>query len=271
MWEFPNIDPVAVSLGPIDIRWYALAYLAGFLLGWWYCQRLADLDEDQRPDKMDIDDFLPWAIAGVIFGGRLGYVAFYNLEYYAAHPAEILMLWEGGMSFHGGALGVVLALLIYPSIHKFSHLRLADLVCACVPLGLFFGRVANFINGELFGRVTNSPLGIVFPRGGPYPRHPSQLYEAALEGAVLFLILFVLVRIDWVRARSGIVTGVFLVGYGLARAFVELFRQPDAHIGFLFGEAVTMGQVLSTPMIIVGAGLVVFAILRKRSGDAQSA
>lgn len=174
------------------------------------------------------------------------------------------------MSFHGGALGVIVALLIYPSIHKFSHLRLADLVCACVPLGLFFGRVANFINGELFGRVTNSPLGMVFPRGGPYPRHPSQLYEAVLEGLVLFLILFVLIRSDWVRARPGVVSGMFLAGYGCARAFVELFREPDSHIGFVFGGAVTMGQVLSTPMIVVGLGLVIYAVARKRS-DAQSA
>ena len=264
MWEFPNIDPVVISLGPFDIRWYALAYLAGFLLGWRYCLRLADIDSDTRPDRMDIDDFLPWAIAGVIFGGRLGYVFFYQFEYYAVHPLEILKLWQGGMSFHGGALGVIVALLIYPSIHKFQHLRLADIVCACVPLGIFFGRVANFVNGELFGRVTNSTLGMVFPRGGPYPRHPSQLYEAALEGLLLFAVLFVLVRNDWVRSRPGIVSGVFLAGYGLARAFVEFFREPDAHIGFIVG-AVSMGQVLSIPMILAGVGLVVYAVIRKRS------
>ena len=192
MIEFPNIDPVAFSLGPIDIRWYALAYLAGILLGWQYCMRLAGLDLEQKPSREDIDDFLPWAIAGVIFGGRLGYVLFYNLEFYLDNPSQILQLWQGGMSFHGGALGVILALIIYPFFKKIPHLRLADCVCASVPIGLLFGRIANFINGELFGRVTDSKFGMVFPHGGELPRHPSQLYEAVLEGAVLFLILFVL-------------------------------------------------------------------------------
>ena len=174
--EFPNIDPVALALGPIQIRWYALAYLAGFLLGWRYCLHLAGLSARagaQRPNREDIDDFLPWVILGVILGGRIGYVLFYQFELYAQHPLEALKIWHGGMSFHGGALGVIAALIIYPIVRKFPHLRLADMVCACVPIGLFFGRVANFINGELFGRITDSPLGMVFPGGGPFPRHPS--------------------------------------------------------------------------------------------------
>lgn len=261
MFEFPHIDPVAFWLGPFAIRWYALAYLAGFLIGWRYAMKLAGFDDDTRPTPKDVDDFLPWVIAGVILGGRLGYVLFYNFEHYFENPVDIFKLWHGGMSFHGGALGVILVLLIWPHIHRIPHLRLADIVCASVPIGLFFGRIANFINGELFGRVTDAPIGMVFPAGGPEPRHPSQLYEAGLEGAVLFLILFLLMRIDGVRNKPGIVSGVFLAGYGFARSFIELFREPDAHIGFINGSF-TMGQLLSTPMIIAGIGLIVFAQLR---------
>jgi phosphatidylglycerol:prolipoprotein diacylglycerol transferase len=273
MWEFPNIDPVAFSIGPVAVRWYALAYLAGFLLGWQYCMKLAGLDAGQRPDRRDIDDFLPWAVGGVILGGRLGYVLFYQFEYYAANPLSILKLWQGGMSFHGGVLGVITALVWFSFVRRIALLRLADLVCACVPIGLFFGRIANFINGELFGRVTDSAWGMVFPRGGLLPRHPSQLYEAALEGGALFLILFMLVKIKAVRDRPGIVAGAFLAGYGCFRAFIELFREPDAHIGYLdiFGGGfVTMGQVLSMPMVLSGLGLIVYALVkhnRKRHGE----
>lgn len=262
MWEFPNIDPVAFSIGPLVIRWYALAYLAGFLLGWRYCMRLAGFDEG-RPTRDDIDDFLPWVIGGVILGGRLGYVLFYQPEYYLDHPQDILKLWQGGMSFHGGALGVIAMLFLYPFLKKFPPLPLADIVCAAVPIGLFFGRIANFINGELYGRVTDAHVGMVFPRGGDLPRHPSQLYEAALEGAVLFIILLFMMRSSWVRERSGMVSGAFLAGYGIFRSVVELFREPDAHIGFI-GGAVTMGQILSAPMVVVGTGLILFAIMKHR-------
>ena len=204
---------------------------------------------------------MTWVIGGVILGGRLGYVLFYQPEYYFNNPVDIFKLWHGGMSFHGGALGVILMLLIWPYIHRIPHLRLADIVCAVVPIGLFFGRIANFINGELYGRVTDSPLGMVFPHGGPEPRHPSQLYEAGLEGLLLFIVLFILIRIPAVRNKPGIVSGVFLAGYGLARSFVELFREPDAHIGFI-GGSYTMGQLLSAPMIIAGIGLIIFAHIR---------
>ena len=269
MFEFPDIDPVAFSIGPLLIRWYSLAYLAGFLLGWQYCMRLAGLHGDGRPSREDVDNFLPWAIAGVILGGRLGYVLFYNPVYYFVNPVDILKLWHGGMSFHGGALGVILALIIFPRIHKIPFLKLADMVCASVPIGLFFGRIANFINGELFGRVTNSPLGVVFPQGGPLPRHPSQLYEAVLEGAVLFVVLAVLIRLRRVREKPGIVSGVFLAGYGIFRSVIELFREPDIHIGFI-GSVVTMGQVLSMPMIVAGAGLIIYAHMKQKP-HAQSA
>ena len=194
-FTFPDIDPVAFSVGPFLVRWYALAYIAGFLGGWRYALYLAGLDPESRPTRQEVDDFLPWIIIGVIAGGRLGYVVFYNSLYYMANPIEILQLWDGGMSFHGGALGVIAMLIIYPLRRKFNPFRLSDIVCACVPIGLFFGRLANFVNGELYGRVTDMPWGIVFPRGGAWPRHPSQLYEAALEGVVLFLILFVLIRL----------------------------------------------------------------------------
>jgi phosphatidylglycerol:prolipoprotein diacylglycerol transferase len=266
MFEFPLIDPVAFSVGPLAVRWYALAYLAGFLLGWRYCLYLAGLDKDSRPSKQDIEDFLPWVIVGVILGGRIGYVLFYQFELYAQYPLEALKIWRGGMSFHGGALGVIIALIVYPLVKKFNQFRLADMVCAAVPIGLFFGRIANFINGELYGRATESPLGIVFPHGGEFPRHPSQLYEAALEGAVLFVILFALIRCKLVREKPGIVSGVFLAGYGLFRAFVEFFREPDEHIGYLF-EVFSMGQMLSLPMILGGLGLVGFALMGKTGGE----
>ena len=264
MFEFPNINPVALEIGPLVVRWYSLAYLAGFLLGWQYCMRLAKLDLKIRPDDKDIDDFLPWAVLGVILGGRLGYVLFYNPSYYIGHPEDILKLWHGGMSFHGGALGVILALIIFPYIKKIPFLRLADMVCAAVPIGLFFGRIANFINGELYGRVTQSQFGMVFPNGGPVPRHPSQLYEAVLEGFVLFFILLFMMRSDAIRNRPGIVSGAFLAGYGIFRSFIELFREPDAHIGFI-GGTITMGQVLSTPMIVVGLSLIVLGFVRHKS------
>jgi phosphatidylglycerol:prolipoprotein diacylglycerol transferase len=262
-FDFPALHPVAFSIGPLPIRWYALAYLTGFLLGWAYALRLARLEKDGRPTREDIDDFLPWAIAGVILGGRLGYVLFYQPALYLAEPLEALKLWHGGMSFHGGALGVIAALIIYPYRRNIPHLRLADIVCASVPIGLFFGRIANFINGELFGRVTDVPWAVKFPAGGYLPRHPSQLYEAGLEGLVLFFILFALIRCERVRQRPGIVSGVFLLGYGLFRSFIELFREPDEQLGFIIGH-ISMGQVLSLPMMLAGMGLIAYALLRKK-------
>lgn len=258
--EFPIIDPVALSLGPLQIRWYALAYLAGFLLGWRYCMKLAGFDAGVRPNREDIDDVLTWIILGVILGGRLGYVLFYNLPYYSGSPLEALKVWQGGMSFHGGALGVIIAMIAYAKVKGFSFLRLADIVCAAVPIGLFFGRIANFINGELFGRVAGEgvPWAMAFPRGGDLPRHPSQLYEAALEGAVLFVILAVMIKSNAIRNRPGVVSAAFLAGYGIFRGFVELFREPDAHIGLYF-DLVSQGQLLCVPMIVVGLGYIAYA------------
>jgi phosphatidylglycerol:prolipoprotein diacylglycerol transferase len=261
---FPDISPIAFSIGPLPIRWYALAYLAGFLIGWRYILSLIQKSEEgARPNRLDIDDFLGWAILGVILGGRLGYVLFYQADLYLSDPLAVLKIWQGGMSFHGGALGVIVAMIVYATVKKIPLLRLTDLVCAAVPIGLFFGRISNFINGELFGRVTQVPWGVVFPYGGPEPRHPSQIYEAVLEGAVLFVVLFILMKTASVRNRPGIVSGVFLAGYGAARMFVEFFREPDAHIGFVF-EFLTMGQILCLPMILGGLVCIAYAVRHDR-------
>lgn len=256
---FPNIDPVALEIGPLVIRWYALAYLAGFLGGWKYAMHLAGLSPNNRPTKDDIDNFLPFAVLGVILGGRLGYVLFYQPSLYAANPLDAFKVWEGGMAFHGGALGVIIALVVFSWVKKIQLLRLSDIVCACVPIGVFFGRIANFINGELFGRPSDAPWAMAFPRGGEAPRHPSQLYEALLEGALLFVILLILVKNNWVRNHPGIVTGSFLAGYGAFRMFVEQYRQPDAHLGFIIGE-ISMGQLLSLPMVLVGLGVIAYGL-----------
>jgi phosphatidylglycerol:prolipoprotein diacylglycerol transferase len=254
---YPVIDPVLVTVGPFAIRWYALAYIAGLLIGWRYCLSLA-----KRPPQVarpqDIDDFLVWATLGVVLGGRTGYVLFYNLPNYIAHPLEIFALWHGGMSFHGGAIGVCVAILLFCRQRRIPLMAFADIIVCAVPIGLFFGRIANFINGELWGRVTDVPWAMVFPNAGPLPRHPSQLYEAFLEGIVLFTLLWYLQRFTTARLRPGTLSGAFLIGYGVARIVLELFRQPDAQLGFLF-DGVTMGQVLSVPLVIAGAWLVLRA------------
>jgi phosphatidylglycerol:prolipoprotein diacylglycerol transferase len=248
--SFPMFDPVAIQIGPFAIRWYALAYVVGLIAGWRYCMWLAS-----RPPlplaRTLFDDFLVWAVLGVILGGRVGYVLFYNFSQYLQRPQEILMVWRGGMSFHGGLLGVILAMWLFARSRKLPFFALADVVACATPIGLFLGRLANFVNGELFGRPTDVPWAMVFPNGGPEPRHPSQIYEAALEGIVLFAALFAFARFTAARSKLGMLSGVFLVGYGLSRFTVEFFREPDPQLGFLaFGT--TMGQLLSLPMIAVG-------------------
>ena len=245
------------EIGPLAIRWYGLAYVVGILLGWRYAIRLA-----RQPaaalDAPRLDDFVVWAAIGTVLGGRLGSVLFYNLQSYAERPIEVLYIWQGGMSFHGGMLGVTAALVLFAWRHRIPVLGLADIIAAATPIGLLFGRLANFINGELFGRVADVPWAMVFPHGGPEPRHPSQLYQATLEGLVLFLILALLVYRGAALTRRGMLTGAFLAGYALARMVGELFRQPDANIGFLAGGA-TMGQLLSLPMLIAGVGLMLWS------------
>ena len=261
---FPFADPNSpfvfppVEIGPltIAIRWYALAYIAGLLIGWRYCLLLADRPP-RHVERTAIDDFLVWATLGVVFGGRIGYVLFYKPGYYIDHPLESLYLWHGGMSFHGGALGVTTAILLFTRARAIPVFAFSDIICAAIPIGLFFGRIANFINGELFGRITDVPWAMVFPGGGPLPRHPSQLYEAICEGLLLFLVLFAAER-GGARRYPGILTGLFLAGYAVARMSGELFRQPDIQLGFLvFGT--TMGQLLSIPLLVAGIVLILWA------------
>jgi phosphatidylglycerol:prolipoprotein diacylglycerol transferase len=262
---FPVIDPIALQVGPLAIRWYALAYVAGILIGWWYMRRLIATDRlwgrAARPSAADLDDFVLWATLGIVLGGRIGYVLFYNPAHYFAHPEEIPMVWGGGMSFHGGFLGVITAMVLFTRRKPYPLLTLFDLAAAAAPIGLFFGRIANFINGELWGRAADVPWAMVFPHGGPLARHPSQLYEAALEGIVLFAVIGHLVfRTDLLK-RPGVIAGLFAIGYGLARFTVEYFREPDAQLGYLWGF-ITMGQILSLPMVAAGAALAIWAARR---------
>lgn len=260
---FPTFDPVLFAVGPFAVRWYALAYIAGILLGWLYARALVRsprLHGGSRLGAADLDDFVLWVTLGIILGGRIGYVLVYNPGYFAAHPAEAVQLWKGGMSFHGGFVGCLVAVSLFAARRRIPLLVLGDLTCAAAPIGLFFGRLANFINAELWGRPTDLPWGMVFPGGGPLPRHPSQLYEAALEGVLLFAALALLIRAGALR-RPGIVTGAFITGYGLARSFAEFFREPDPQLGFLWG-GLTMGMLLSLPMILGGAALIVIALRR---------
>jgi phosphatidylglycerol---prolipoprotein diacylglyceryl transferase len=253
---FPNFDPVIVQLGPFGIRWYALAYILGLVLGWRLMRRLVQLPPEVAT-PLQVDDFLTWATLGVVLGGRLGYVLFYQPGVYLAHPTQIFEVWHGGMSFHGGAIGVAVAIVWFCYRNKIPILAFADRIAVCAPIGLGLGRIANFINGELWGRPAPDwlPWAMIFPTGGPIPRHPSEIYEALLEGLLLLIVMFALSRRQALRARAGWLTGAFLVGYGIARITAEFFREPDAFLGFLpFGA--TMGQVLCIPMLIAGAWLI---------------
>jgi phosphatidylglycerol:prolipoprotein diacylglycerol transferase len=268
--SFPIIDPIAISIGPIAIRWYALAYVAGLLGGWFYAKRLAaraDLWGPLRqPKPLDVDDLIVWVALGVVLGGRVGYVLFYNLNTYLSQPSEIFAIWRGGMSFHGGFLGAILAIVLFARSRSLNPLAMLDMAAVVTPIGLFFGRIANFINGELWGRpAPDFPYAVVFPHAGPEPRHPSQLYEALGEGLILFIIMAFAVRRFGFR-RPGLLGGIFVLGYAVARIVCEFFREPDQQLGFLFGSSVqalsggiTMGMLLSIPMALVGAGAIVMA------------
>ncbi len=259
---FPAFDPVLVQLGPFAIRWYALAYIAGILLGWAYARALVraqSLWGGKVPlTVIDFDDFVLWVTLGIILGGRIGYVLFYNPQHFAAHPLEIVQLWNGGMSFHGGFTGCVVAVVLFARKRGIPVLSLGDITCAVGTIGIFLGRIANFINGELWGRTADVPWAMVFPNGGPLPRHPSQLYEAALEGLVLMAVLALLMRAGALK-RPGMIIGTFAVVYAIARTASEFFREPDAQLGFLWGGA-TMGQLLSVPLFLAGIGFIVYAL-----------
>jgi phosphatidylglycerol---prolipoprotein diacylglyceryl transferase len=268
---FPALNPILVQIGPLAIRWYALAYIAGILIGWFYARAIVRSDRlwgGRAPLSVaDLDDFILWVTLGVILGGRIGYVLFYNFAHFSTHPAEMIEVWKGGMSFHGGFLGCVLAVILFARARGISVLSLGDLTCAVGPIGLFLGRIANFINGELWGRPSEVPWAMLFPGGGPLPRHPSQLYEAVLEGLLLAVVLGLAVRGGALK-RPGLTIGLFAVGYGVARSFAELFREPDAQLGFLWG-GLTMGTLLSIPMIVAGLFIIGFA-LRRRLGPVPS-
>ncbi|WP_439652199.1 prolipoprotein diacylglyceryl transferase [Neorhizobium galegae] len=270
---FPNIDPVAFSIGPLAIHWYGLAYVAGIMLGWFYARRLAANGSLWRDGQSPItaaqlDDFLVWVAAGIVLGGRIGYILFYDMAAVAANPIRAIEIWNGGMSFHGGFIGATIAMIIFARRNTIPVWSMFDTVAAVVPFGLFFGRIANFINGELWGRLSSAPWAVVFPTGGPFSRHPSQLYEAGLEGTVLVLVLALLIFRFKALKVAGTIAGTFVVGYALCRIFVEFFREPDAQLGYLLGTNwLTMGMVLSLPMIAAG----LWAIVRARAAVTSAA
>lgn len=251
---FPSIDPIIIKLGPVAIRWYSLAYIVGIVAGW----KLLKADLRKHPIRglhaALIEDLIVWAIGGIIIGGRLGYTLIYQQDYYLAHPMQIVYIWEGGMSFHGGFIGFALAFWCFCRHHRIPYLQLMDVMAAVAPIGLCLGRLANFINGELWGRTSDLPWAMVFPHAGVLPRHPSQLYEALLEGVLLFILLFSLLKTTKLRERPGALCGLFLLGYAAARIACEFFREPDAQLGFLWAGA-TMGQLLSLPMLLLGSVL----------------
>ena len=254
----PNIDPVLISLGPLQIHWYGIAYAVGILFGWWYATKLATTDRIWGSDgspitKLDIDDFLVWAVIGIIAGGRIGYILFYDLPSFLENPLVIFMITEGGMSFHGGLAGVTLAMILFSKRRRFSPFSLFDVIAASCGIGIFLGRVANFINSELYGAVTDLPWAVIFPGTDGQPRHPSQLYEGVLEGLVLFAIMGAMI---WYAGRlrfPGFIAGVFTAGYAISRIAVEFVRLPDPQLGYLLGTNwVTMGMLLSLPVLAIG-------------------
>jgi len=260
---FPDFDPVFIDLGFLQIRWYGMAYLAGIMLGWLYLLRLCR--EKYWPDgipmnREDIEDLMVWSIVGIVIGGRLGYVLFYQPDFFLANPMEIFAVWHGGMSFHGGLLGVVTAGVVFARFRGLPVLPIADVVACAAPIGLMLGRLANFINGELYGRVTGTDQGMIFPYAQPLgaPRHPSQLYEAFFEGLVLLIILRILFTKTSLRHKPGFLCGIFIGLYGVFRFGIEYFREPDSFLGLLWMDF-SMGQFLCLPMILVGLGLVIRA------------
>lgn len=270
---YPTIDPVALQLGPLAIKWYGLAYIAGLLLGWLYIKRLLDQPTlwagNKAPiESQRVDDLLIYMTAGVLIGGRLGYVLFYEPHYFLMNPLDIPAVWKGGMAFHGGLIGSIVAILLFARRSNANALSMLDLCAAATPIGLFFGRLANFINAELWGRPTNVPWAMVFPGSDMVERHPSQLYEAFTEGLILFAVLWWLTHKVFALRRPGMVAGAFMLGYGLARSFCELFREPDPGHALTWGP-LTAGIFYSLPMIAVGLWLLRSAVKHPAPADAQ--
>jgi len=264
---YPKFDPVLVHLGPFAIRWYALAYIAGILIGWLYARMIVANERNwggPAPlSALDLDDFVLWVTLGIVLGGRLGYVLFYNLDHFIKEPVDIFKVWTGGMSFHGGFVGCVLAVVLFAWKRGISLFSLGDLTCAAGPIGILLGRIANFVNGELWGRPTDVAWAMIFPgrEAGGIPRHPSQLYEATLEGLVLLLILYVLIRRGALK-RPGLIIGAFAMLNAVFRSFCELFREPDVQLGFLW-HGTTMGMLLSIPLFLAGLGFAAYALRRQ--------
>ncbi|MBW9086576.1 prolipoprotein diacylglyceryl transferase [Rhizobium wenxiniae] len=271
---FPNIDPVAFSIGPLSVHWYGLAYVAGIMIGWFYARKLIARPTLWKGDtapmtKTHLDDFLVWIAVGIVVGGRTGYILFYDLAPMLEDPVRIIQIWNGGMSFHGGLMGAIVAMILFARKNAIPVWSMFDIIAAVVPIGLFFGRIANFINGELWGRLSSAPWAIVFPTGGPFARHPSQLYEAGLEGIVLLLVLAALIFGIKAFKTPGLIAGIFVMGYGLSRIFVEFFREPDAQLGYLLGTSwLTMGMVLSLPMVLIGLWAALRALVAARTAKA---
>jgi phosphatidylglycerol:prolipoprotein diacylglycerol transferase len=262
---FPAINPVLVQWGPLAIRWYALAYIAGLILGWLLIRRIVADDRYwdglKRPSADSIDDLLVYCAFGVIIGGRLGDVLLYDPQYFFSHPIDIFKIWEGGMAFHGGLLGALIGVLLFSRRYGVRTLTVLDLCSLVAPIGIFFGRIANFIRPELWGRRTDVPWAVIFPGTDGQPRHPSQIYEALLEGALAFVVLYALAQMGALR-RPGVISGMFAVTYGAARIFSEFFREPDPRLEDL-GRGLTMGMVLSLPLIVVGLGILAWSLGRR--------
>ena len=253
-----NFDPVAIQIFSIEIRWYSLAYIFGILIGWLYCKKI--LIKDKNISKL-FDDLISYLIIGIILGGRLGYVIFYNLEYFSNNPIEILMIWQGGMSFHGGLLGVLASTIIYAKKHNLNKFIFLDLIAGSAPIGIFLGRIANFVNSELYGRETDILWSVIFTRIDNITRHPSQIYEALLEGVILFFILFFFIKKNYLL-KPGLISSLFLIFYSLFRFLVEFFRVPDEQVGFIYLN-LTIGQIIS--LIFLSFGFYLFFIKKNEN------
>ena len=259
---FPTVSPILLEFGPIAIRWYSLAYILGFIFAWKYIQHLISqgkrISFNHEIKSKDVDDIIFYGVIGIILGARLGYVLFYNFSYYINEPLKILHVWEGGLSFHGGLMGIIFTTYLFSRIKNFSFLTITDLICASAPVGLFLGRISNFINAELYGRKTDVFIGVVFPNTDGLHRHPSQIYEALLEGLLLFIILNFLIYSFKKLNQPGFISGIFLLLYGTFRFLIEFTREPDIQIGFIF-NFLTMGMLLSIPMFIMGLVIVIYS------------
>lgn len=261
--QVPFLDPVLFKIGSLEIRWYSLAYIFGIIFAWVIIKYFNNKNKIFDAKKMS-DDFFTYAVFSIIIGGRLGYVLFYNFSFYLKNPVEIFKIWQGGMSFHGGLIGAIIGAYFLCKKYKVNFFEFCDLLSVSAPIGLFLGRIANFINLELYGRTTTSKIGVIFPNAGDLPRHPSQLYEAFLEGFVLFLILFFTAKKIDIKKHTSLLSGIFLIGYGFSRFIVEFFREPDWQIGYIL-KYFTMGQILTIPIILLGSYLIIKSLTKNNN------